>query len=120
VGSAASDDTDRFPVCGDYLALAFGSPSSVKLPFEIDSKQLTEALNAKRASAPCISCGANNWTLMPQAALVTQWINVLPAPGVPVSAAICNNCGFVRLHALGPLGLLPPDINQPETKDGEK
>lgn len=82
------------------------------LPLDVDQAKLVEALNAKKASSLCVSCGSNNWALMPQAALVPQWINVLPAPGVPVSAAICNNCGFVRLHALGPLGLLPADAAQ--------
>ena len=86
------------------------------LPLDIDQAKLVEALNAKKASSLCVSCGSNNWTLMPQAALVPQWINVLPAPGVPVSASICNNCGFVRLHALAPLGLLPADATQADSE----
>lgn len=83
----------------------------MELPVVVDPEKLTEALNAKKASAPCISCGSNNWSLMPQAAIVPQWVNVLPAPGIPISVAICNHCGFVRMHALGPLGLLPPDAS---------
>ena len=86
------------------------------LPLNIDQATFSEALNSKKASAACVSCGSNNWALLPQAALIPQWINVLPAPGIPVSAAICNNCGFIRLHALGVLGLLPPEVVSPETK----
>lgn len=89
------------------------------LPLNIDSAKFTEALNSKKASAACVSCGNNNWTLVPQAALIPQWINSLPAPGIPVSVAICNNCGFVRLHSLGALGLLPPDKIEPEASNGQ-
>jgi len=81
----------------------------MQLPVELELAKLAQALNEKKASAACVSCASNNWTLVPQAALVAQWSKVLPAPGIPVSVAICNNCGFVRMHALGPLGLLPAD-----------
>ena len=90
----------------------------MELPLDVDQAKFAEALNAKKASSLCVSCGSNNWALLPQAALVPQWINVLPAPGVPVSAAICNNCGFVRLHALNPLGLLPPDAMPEDPSNG--
>jgi len=86
----------------------------VEFPVKIDRLKLTEALNEKKATAACVSCGNNNWTLVHEAAIVTQWINVLPAPGIPVSVAICNHCGFIRMHALGPLGLLPDDAKRTE------
>lgn len=80
-----------------------------QLPLAVDSEKVAEALNKKKATAICVSCGNNDWALLPQAALVTQWVNTIPAPGIPVSAAICNNCGFIRLHALNALGLLPQE-----------
>jgi hypothetical protein len=90
----------------------------LKLPLSIDSARFTDALKEKMASAVCASCGNNNWMLVPEAALIQQWAMMLPAPGIPVSVAICNNCGFVRLHALGPLGLLSKDIGNREEING--
>ena len=79
----------------------------MELPLKIDSADLAKRLNEKRVSPVCPSCGQNNWFLVPEAGLLAQWVNVLPSPGIPVAAAICNHCGYVRLHALGALGLLP-------------
>jgi hypothetical protein len=90
----------------------------LKLPLRIDSSSLAKALNEKKASAACVSCGSNDWTLVPEAALIHQWLRVLPAPGIPVSVAICNSCGFVRLHALAHLGLLPKDAEEQGKEDG--
>jgi len=91
----------------------------MELPLEVNQARFTEALNSKKASASCISCGSNNWALMPQAAILSQWVNVMPAPGIPVCAAICNNCGFLRLHALGVLGLLPQEATSSEKDNGQ-
>jgi len=33
-------------------------------------------------------------------------------PGIPAAGIICNNCGFISQHALGILGLLPPEQNK--------
>lgn len=71
-------------------------------------------MKKKKATPVCLYCGSNNWAFLPEAALVPQWTNILPAPGIPVAVMICNNCGNVRMHALGALDLLPK-----EEKEGD-
>ncbi len=84
----------------------------MKLPHDVSDKALAQKLIEKKANPVCLSCGQNNWTILPQAALVTQWAPSIPAPGIPVAAMICNNCGNLRLHALGPLDMLPKQEGQ--------
>ena len=81
----------------------------MELPFKIDRKLLVSRLAEKSANVNCLSCAQNNWAILEDAALIPQWINQLPAPGIPVAVMICNNCGFTRSHALGAIGLLPQD-----------
>ena len=90
------------------------------LPYKIEQGKLSEALSQKNAVAACLSCGSNDWILVPEAALITQWTGKSSAPGIPVTVAICGNCGFVRMHALSRLGLLPKDTELiKETEDGQ-
>jgi hypothetical protein len=74
-------------------------------------QQVIAALNSRGTRAACEVCGQNNWAAVdqPVAINITDLSgNVLiPAPQIPAAALICNNCGNVRLHALGALGLLP-------------
>ena len=89
----------------------------MELPHKIEQAEILAALERKNATGICTSCSSNNWTMVSEAALLMQWTKVLPAPGIPLLAAICNNCGYMRLHALAPLGLLPPDTKL-EGSDG--
>lgn len=42
---------------------------------------------------------------------------VIGGPSIPAIPIICDKCGFISMHALGPLGLLPP--HKEEKKGGE-
>ena len=43
---------------------------------------------------------------------------VLGGPSIPSIAIVCNKCGFISSHALGILGLLPPNTGDNQ-KGGE-
>ena len=57
----------------------------------------------------CEICDHNHWSAVDQAAtlLVSDLGGgiSLPPPNIPCAALICNNCGNVRLFALGALGV---------------
>ena len=88
---------------------------------ELDFNKVTDALSRKKASTTCPSCGEQDWSLVPEAAVVPQWQSGLNPPGIPCAVAVCKVCGFVRMHALATLGLLPGDapLTQ-EDSHGEK
>ena len=79
------------------------------LPENFQQKVL-EALNKKKINANCEVCGQNNWSVGDQA--VTLLVSnleggiSLPPPNIPSAALVCNNCGNVRLFALGVLDIL--------------
>jgi hypothetical protein len=79
-------------------------------PYKLLHDKVAEELQEKKASPVCVYCGSNNWAILHEAALVTQWSNQLPAPGIPVAVMICNNCGNIRMHALGALNMLPQEV----------
>jgi len=75
-------------------------------------KQVVTALQTRGANNPCPRCQNREF------ALVDQFVNLTLQPelagfqlggtGLPVVPIVCTNCGFVALHAVGALGLLPP------------
>lgn len=81
----------------------------MELPFKINNEEVGRALQERGASAVCHYCGNNNWSVLPEAALIPQWNNILPAPGIPVAVLICNKCGNIRMNALGSLRMLPEE-----------
>ena len=86
----------------------------MNLPIKIDNDAIGKKLESLGASPICPYCGKSKWTLPPEAALIPQWTNVFPAPGVPATVLICVNCGNIRMHALGILNMLPS-----EPKEGQ-
>lgn len=75
-------------------------------------------LKEKGAAVQCEICQHNNWSVVDQA--VSAPISDLsggvriPQPQIPCAGLICNNCGNLRMFALGALGI---EINTGE-KDG--
>ena len=89
----------------------------MSLPTEFREKVLA-ALSEKRANPTCEICGQNNWSVVDQAASV-QLTDLsggfrIPPPQIPAAALVCNNCGNIRLFALGALGLLPKSEDKPK------
>lgn len=79
---------------------------------EDQKKKITEALTSRGAVLPCPRCGNNTFGLVDgyfiqpiQHDLGTLQIG---GPSVPAVVVACQRCGFLARHALGTLGLLPP------------
>ncbi len=73
--------------------------------------KILEKLIEKKAIPQCEICLHNNWGVVDQP--VTAPIGDLsgairiPQPQIPCAGLICNNCGNLRLFALGALGIDP-------------
>jgi hypothetical protein len=74
-------------------------------------ERLVQTLRERGANSICEVCGKNNWAVIDQAVSIQvtdlsgTW--QLPPPQIPSGGLVCNNCGNIRLFALGVLGLLP-------------
>ncbi len=71
--------------------------------------QVLQKLKEKGAAPSCEVCHQNNWAVVDQAiaAPITDLSGGLriPQPQIPCAGLICNNCGNLRLFALGALGI---------------
>jgi hypothetical protein len=79
------------------------------LPPDFREKVLA-ALAQKWPNPSCDICGHNNWAVVDQAVSI-QVTDLsgsvsIPPPQIPSAGLVCNNCGNIRLFALGALGLL--------------
>lgn len=87
----------------------------MKLPPDF-KQRVMQALAAKQVNPICSSCGKNNWTLVERVVTVTiqegEGYSV-PPPFVPSLGMLCNNCGYIRLHALKAL-----DIDVKDKQEG--
>lgn len=92
----------------------------MEYPYKIDRQLLAKKLAEKNINANCSSCGKNNWAVMEEASIISQWTNMIPAPGIPAAVMICNNCGFIRSHALGALGMLPENAGSDQNEGAAK
>ena len=82
-------------------------------PSELDLKNLTQDdfkqfLNEKLKNHACPCCLANKWSLLTAPNMTFGLIAVqkdggfsLPPPNIPVMGVACNNCGYIRQHAMG-------------------
>lgn len=78
---------------------------------EEKKKQVALALVHKGVNLPCPRCGGKNFEVVGQTFLpINDNPNFLlvGGPMVPSIIIACSNCGFLTLHALEPLHLLPP------------
>lgn len=71
--------------------------------------KIAQALSKKGVKLPCPRCGGINFEIVGQTLLA---LNENPntynfGPAVPCAMVACSNCGFITLHALGPLNLMP-------------
>jgi predicted nucleic-acid-binding Zn-ribbon protein len=80
---------------------------------EEQRRKIVETLDEKGANLPCPRCGNDNF------ALIDGYFNqivqtelkgmVMEGPSLPSAIVVCNRCGYLNQHALGPLGLLPSE-----------
>ena len=88
-----------------------------------EKNRIAERLNQRFAGhgVKCPMCGNNSFALADGYFLnvIQDNFNGFEIGGhaIPAIPIICDNCGFISMHALGTLGLLPP--NKEEKKGGE-
>lgn len=78
-------------------------------------RQIADRISAKGAVAPCPRCNHKEFSIADGYAHITVDAAVgnitLGGKVIPCAAVVCSHCGYVNLHALGALGLLPPGVN---------
>ena len=83
-------------------------------------QKLNEKFNSTEIKCPM--CGNNHFIIGDgyfNSFIQDNFKNInLGGPSIPSIPIICNKCGFISLHALGVLGLLPKDDNR--NKEGEE
>jgi uncharacterized Zn finger protein len=79
----------------------------VDLPIKLDAKTVGDKVTELGAHATCPYCGNTSWQVLEDAAIVRQWSNNIPSPGIPIALMICNKCGNIRMNSLDTLKLLP-------------
>jgi hypothetical protein len=88
-----------------------------------EKNRIAERLNQRFAEhgVKCPMCGNNSFSLADGyfSNVIQDNLNglVIGGPSIPAIPIICNKCGFISMHALGTLGLLPP--RKEEKKGGE-
>ncbi|MDP3110785.1 MAG: hypothetical protein Q8M71_01630 [Thermodesulfovibrionales bacterium] len=89
---------------------------------KIERAKVAEVLETKKALLPCHRCGHPKFSLLDEFAniMIQKEISgslVIGGPSIPAALVVCDNCGAITFHAIGALGLLPP---QSEVKqDGQ-
>ncbi len=81
--------------------------------FSPEEKQKYLGILRNKCKKPCPRCSSANFILTDGFCLLNAIADisvfVLGGKAIPALVTVCSNCGFVAMHALGPLGLLPKD-----------
>lgn len=79
------------------------------------SEEIISILKEKKAVLPCPACGQEDFTLV-DGDFIQEFIawgklpKALGGPGlrsINYIVLVCDNCGYLRQHALKPLGIAP-------------
>ena len=79
---------------------------------ESDKSRIAKAIEERGGIMPCPRCASTEFTVAD--GYLNQTIQteltglVIGGPSIPSALIVCTNCGFISQHALGVLGLLPP------------
>lgn len=77
----------------------------------VNKETIKQSLEDKHATMPCPRCGNSAFSIGDGFFTLTVQEDLkkfsIGGKSMPVSAVVCNNCGYVSLHAIGVLGLLP-------------
>ncbi len=86
---------------------------------QTDQDSIIAALKRVGANSPCPRCGNREFTLLGEYdyIIANQSRDGSPSPAnhrapgkmVPAVLVGCEKCGYLSAHALGALGLLPPE-----------
>ena len=89
--------------------VAAATPKMGRVPLTPEQiNQVAAVLNTRGAANRCDVCRhTGTMALVPETAQVPMSFapNVFGGSAIPCAVTVCNNCGNIRLHALGPLGL---------------
>jgi hypothetical protein len=82
-----------------------------------EKTKIIEALRKKNVKQPCPRCQARNFEVVGQSLIplnedLTSFS--LQGPAIPSAVIACSSCGFITLHAFGPLGLMPTHTGKEE------
>jgi predicted nucleic-acid-binding Zn-ribbon protein len=86
------------------------------------SEEIIQILNNKQATLPCPACGHEDFTLV-EGDFTQEFIasgthvgSLFPSAGLALQPGlrllnyivlVCDNCGYLRQHAMKPLGITP-------------
>jgi len=80
---------------------------------EEQKRRIIQQLVDRGVNSPCPRCGNRDFTVLDgyfSQSLQTHPVGlVIGGTSVPSAVTACTRCGFLALHALGALGLLPPE-----------
>ena len=76
---------------------------------EVTPDKVIQALKDKNVNLPCNRCGSNRFDFVSINYFpINKDPDVITIGGISIPSAViaCSNCGFLSIHALGPLGLI--------------
>ena len=79
-----------------------------------DKDAIINALKEKNVVLPCPRCESSNFQVIGQTAISINenpTVISLGESAVPAALIVCTQCGFITMHALGSLGLIPKEIH---------
>ena len=88
----------------------------------MNSEEIIQILKDKKATKPCPACGQDSFTLL-DGDLTQEFMasgalsgSAFPSAGLALQPGrrllnyivlVCDNCGYLRQHAMKPLGITP-------------
>jgi hypothetical protein len=82
---------------------------------QVLKEKIIKALQDRKVSQPCPRCQATGFDVVGQTSVALNdnpSVATLGGLVVPAALIACSQCGFITLHALGSLDLMPKEINQ--------
>ncbi len=87
-------------------------------------QQIVDVLTEKDALEPCPRCKKSDFSvqnyycpLLTHEEPLDIQVTGKVAKVIPTAIVVCGNCGYIMLHNLMPLGLLPKEKNGQNTND---
>jgi predicted nucleic-acid-binding Zn-ribbon protein len=88
----------------------------------VNKEKIAQALYNKDVTLPCPRCTSSNFEVVGQTLLTLNedpHIVTLGGPALPSAIIACSNCGYITLHALSSLNLMPHN-NQDDANEQKR
>lgn len=83
---------------------------------DVNTKEkIAQALYNKAVKLPCPRCSSSHFEIVGQTLLALNedpHIVTIGGPALPSAIIACSNCGYITLHALSSLNLMPKDNSE--------